>query len=73
MLAGYIAEVLGGASYEDLIRDKIFNNINMTSGTFMEHLFEKPNYSLPYEVINGTLFLSDERVYKYELVICQLW
>ena len=64
MQAGYIAEVLGGASYEDLIQDKIFNNLNMTSGTFMEHLREKANHSLPYEDINGTLFLSDERVYR---------
>ena len=65
MQTGHIAEVLGGAPYEDLIHEKIFNNLNMTTATFMSELDKTENRAKPYEIMNQAFVRLDERAYRY--------
>ena len=64
MELGYIAEVLGGAPFEDLLRDRILKKLNMTNAVFLPQIDEVNNLALPYENINDTLLLSNIEAYK---------
>ncbi|KAK3097427.1 hypothetical protein FSP39_009572 [Pinctada imbricata] len=66
--AGYIAEVLGGMPYEDLVRDRIFKRLNMTTATFMGELGDRQNAAKPYDLVNDTLVDSDQFVYKVHMI-----
>ena len=61
MLAGYVAEVLGKASWEDLVRKRILEPLNMTSSTFIRHLKDwnrlAPSYA---ELESGELHPVDK-------------
>ena len=64
MQVGYIAEVLGGASFEDLLRDRILNKLNMTNAVFLPQIDEVNNLAMPYENINDSLLQSNMEAYK---------
>ena len=69
---GYIAEVLGGAPYEQLIQEKIFDRLGMRNATFFYKLDEVDNRAKPHELdVDGTLVPSDERAYRY-VQVCGL-
>ncbi|KAK3107771.1 hypothetical protein FSP39_021932 [Pinctada imbricata] len=64
MTAGHVAEILGGASFEELIRSRIFKPLNMTDASFMADLDFNQNVARPYDKENDTLLESDTYLYR---------
>ena len=65
MLAGHVAEKLGKASWEDLVRTRLMEPLGMTSSTFIRHLENWADLATSYaELDNGQLHPVDKVLIK---------
>jgi CubicO group peptidase (beta-lactamase class C family) len=71
MIAGHIAEVLGGKPFETLIKEKIWNPLGMNESYFLDDLLasrDKKHLAFPYYLINGAFNFTDDDFMLYRLV-----
>jgi hypothetical protein len=69
MIAGHIAEVLGGKPFETLIKEKIWDPLGMNESHFLDDVsWSDEHFALPYFLINGTLNFTDDDLLLYRLV-----
>ncbi|KAL3878770.1 hypothetical protein ACJMK2_031101 [Sinanodonta woodiana] len=66
MLAGYVAEILGEDSWENLTKTKLLQSLNMTDTTFLEKPSQvvADNIAKPYALKNGQLINGTESLYS---------
>ena len=70
MIAGHVAEVIGGKSYETLIREKIWSPLQMTSSIFIDDIAARDeHFAYPYFEVNETLSFDDDDflLYRYSI------
>ena len=63
-LAGYLAETIGHASWEDLVQENLLNPMGMTDSGFVDQLGDFDNFALPYVLKNGKLVPIDKELVK---------
>lgn len=67
-LGGYIAsQMAGGESYEDLIKSKIFQPLEMISSTFNNEITDWSNFATPYVRYNGSVYPVEKDLVRYLL------
>ncbi|QBD80781.1 serine hydrolase [Ktedonosporobacter rubrisoli] len=58
--AGYLVEVVDGRSWEDFVKERIFEPLGMSSSNFSVHDSQKtPDFALPYKKIKDEVKLVD--------------
>jgi hypothetical protein len=66
-IAGHVAEVWTGSSYEDLVGRKLLQALGMfqaVCGTSIYPSASQSTFALPYHSSNGKLRQGDERIYQ---------
>lgn len=68
-LAGYVAEVLGKASWEDLVLKRIFQPLGMSDSRIIGKTINvnADNFALPYVRVREDLVASDPSIYGWEI------
>lgn len=65
-LAGMAAEAIGGKPYFELMREKLFEPLNITTAVMVDNLdYGQTLTSKPHQMINGSVKRSDVRFYRY--------
>ena len=69
-LAGKVIEVLTGSSWEDRIRERFFELLDMSDSSFLNEEFdESTNLAKPHMLMNGRLTEINMAVHRFVSVI----
>lgn len=68
MIAGHVAEVIGGKTFEELIKEKIWDPLGMNASIFLDDVSSRDDhFSYPYFKVNETLSFNEDDFLLYRL------
>lgn len=62
MLAGHVAEVITGETWENMVADRIFSRLGMHSSGFVDNGVDLGTIAAPYVSKNGDLVAIDKQL-----------
>lgn len=66
MIAGHVAEVIGGKKYEELVKVKLFTPLGMNASIFLSDASSRDeHFAYPYFEFNGTLRFQEKDFLLY--------
>lgn len=68
MIAGHVAEIIGGKKFEELIKEKILDPLGMNASIFLDDVsLRDEHFAYPYFEVNGTLSFKEDDFLLYRL------
>lgn len=68
MIAGHVAEVIGGKKFEELIKEKIWDPLGMNASIFLDDVSSRDDhFANPYFKVNETLSFNEDDFLLYRL------
>lgn len=66
MIAGHVAEVIGGKKYEELLKEKLFTPLGMNASIFLSDATSRDeHFAYLYFEFNGTLRFQEKDFLLY--------
>lgn len=69
MIAGHVAEVIGGKKFEELIKEKIWDPLRMNASIFLDDVSSRDDhFANPYFKVNETLSFNEDDFLLYRYI-----